>query len=124
MPDRVCHWIGAGTSAEQGTPPVYFSAPPDEQMSIDASERSLSLSPGMMTALPPLGVVALSEPDSEMMAMLSQAAENVGLVWNPPLRPDCSRLDEWFLGGGRAGSQRPPPVPFFPEVHEELTRSW
>ncbi len=23
-----------------------------------------------------------------------------------------------------AGSQRLPPVPFFPEVHEELTRSW
>ncbi len=27
-------------------------------------------------------------------------AENVGLVWNPPPRPDPSRLDEWFLGGG------------------------
>ncbi len=57
------------------------------------------------------------------MAMLSRAAEKVGLVWNPPPRPDPSRLDEWFLGGGRAGSQRPPPVAFFPEVHEELTRS-
>ncbi len=75
-------------------------------------------------ALPPSGVVALSEPDPEMTAMLSRAAENVGLVWNPPPRPDPSRLDEWFLGGGRAGFQRPPPVPFFPEVHEELTRSW
>ncbi len=38
--------------------------------------------------------------------------------------PDPSRLDEWFLGGGRAGSQHLPLVPFFPEVHEELTRSW
>ncbi len=56
--------------------------------------------------------------------MLSRATENVGLVWNSPPRPDPSRLDEWFLGGGRAGSQRPPPVQFFPEVHEELTRSW
>ncbi len=56
--------------------------------------------------------------------MLSRAAENVGLVWNPPPRPDPSRLDEWFLGGGHAGSQCSPPVPFFPEVHEELTRSW
>ncbi len=45
-------------------------------------------------------------------------------MWNPPPHPDSSRLDEWFLGGGRAGSQRPHPVPFFPEVHEELTRSW
>ncbi len=48
------------------------------------------------------------------------AAENVGLVWNPPPHPDPSRLDVWFL----AGSQRSPPVPFFPEVHEELTRLW
>ncbi len=40
--------------------------------------------------------------------MLSRAAEKVGLVWNPPPRPDPSRLDEWFLGGGRAGSQRTP----------------
>ncbi len=67
-------------------------------------------------ALHPSGVVALSEPDPEMTAMLSRAAENVGLVWNPPPRPDSSRLDKWFLGGGRAAtrmvSQRPPPVPF------------
>ncbi len=61
---------------------------------------------------------------SRMTAMLSRAAENVGLVWNPPPRPDPSRLDEWFLGGGRAGSQCPPPVPLFPEVHEELTILW
>ncbi len=44
--------------------------------------------------------------------MFSQAAENVGLVWNPPPLPDSSRLDEWFLGGSRAGSQSLPPVPF------------
>ncbi len=108
----------AGTSAERGTPPVSFGAPPDDQMSIAASEGELSLSgDDDSAALPPSGVVALSEPDPEMTAMLSRAAENVGLVWNPPPRPDPSRLDEWFLGGGRAGSQRPPPVPFFPEVH-------
>ncbi len=31
--------------------------------------------------------------------MLSRATENAGLMWNPPPRPDTSRLDEWFLGG-------------------------
>ncbi len=50
-------------------------------------------------ALPPSGVVALSEPDPDMTAMLSQAAENVGLMWNPPPRPDPSRMDKWFLVG-------------------------
>ncbi len=117
--------VRTGASAEWGTPPVSFGASPDDQMSVAASEGEPSLSgDDDSAALPPSGVVALSEPDPEMTAMLSRAAENVGLVWNPPPRPDPSRLDEWFLGGGRAGFQRPPPVPFFPEVHEELTRSW
>ncbi len=117
--------VRTGASAEWGTPPVSFGASPDDQMSVAASEGEPSLSgDDDSAALPPSGVVALSEPDPEMTAMLSRAAENVGLVWYPPPRPDPSRLDEWFLGGGRAGFQRPPPVPFFPEVHEELTRSW
>ncbi len=58
------------------------------------------------------------------MAMLSRAANRVGLVWNPPPCPEPSRLDDWFLGVARAGSQPPTPVPFFPEVHEELTGTW
>ncbi len=50
-------------------------------MSIAASEGELSLSGDDDPAvLPPSGVVALSEPDPEMTAMLSRAAENVGLV--------------------------------------------
>ncbi len=117
--------VRTGASAKWVYPPVSFGASPDDQMSVAASEGEPSLSgDDDSAALPPSGVVALSEPDPEMTAMLSRAAENVGLVWNPPPRPDPSRLDEWFLGGGRAGFQRPPPVPFFPEVHEELTRSW
>ncbi len=86
-----------------------FGAPSDDQMSIAASEGEPSLSgDDDPAALPPSGVVALSEPDPEMTAMLSRAAENIGLVWNPPPRPDPSSLDLWFLGGGHAGSQRPP----------------
>ncbi len=56
----------AGTSAEWGTTPVSFSGPSDDQMSIAASEGKLSLSgDDDSAALPPLGVVALSEPDPE-----------------------------------------------------------
>ncbi len=96
----------AGTSAERSTLPIFFGAPPDDQMSITASEGELSLSgDDNPAALPPSGVVALSKPDPEMMAMISRAAENVGLMWNPPPGPDPSRLDEWFLSWGRADSQ-------------------
>ncbi len=74
--------------------------------------------------LPPSGTVAVPDTDPEMIAMLSRAANRVGLVWNPPPCPEPSRLDDWFLGVARAGSQPPTPVPFFPEVHEELTGTW
>ncbi len=85
---------------------------------------ALSLRGWRLGCVAPFGcVVALSEPDPEMTAMLSRAAENVGscgILHRVPI------LRGWTsgFGGGRAGSQRPPPVPFFPEVHEELTRSW
>ncbi len=79
----------AGTSAERGTLPVSFGAPPDNQMSIAASEGSLYLSGNdELATLPPSGVVVLSVPDPEMTAMLSWAAENVGLVWNPGSGPN------------------------------------
>ncbi len=61
---------------------------------------------------------------SRITAMLSRAAERVGLEWRLPLCPEPSRLDDWFLGVVCAGSQHPAPVPLFPEVHGELTRLW
>ncbi len=89
----------AETSAEWGTPPVSFNAPPDDWMSITALECSLSLSLSLSLSgdddsdvLPPLGVVAVSKPDPDMTAMLSRAAENFGLMWNPPPHPDSLKL--------------------------------
>ncbi len=70
--------------------------------------------------LPPSGVVATATPDPELMAMLARAAVSIGLEVNRPPSPKPSRLDDWFLGAGRGCT----PVPFFPEVHEELTSSW
>ncbi len=57
----------------------------------------------------------------EMTAMLSGAAERVGLEWRKPPCPEPSRLDDWFLGVACAGSQRPAPGASLPEVNEELT---
>ncbi len=101
--------VRTGASTVWGTPPVSFGASPDDQMSVAASEGEPSLSgDDDSAALPPSGVVALFEPDPEMTAMLSRAAENVGLMWNPPPRPDPSRLAEWFLGGGSRWFSAPP----------------
>ena len=114
-----------GGPSSRCAPPVSFGAPRDDEMSIAASEGGSELSGDDVSAQgAPSGRPAVPDTDPEMMAMLSRAAERVGLVWNPPPCPEPSRLDDWFLGVARAGSQRPTPVPFFPEVHEELTRSW
>ncbi len=56
--------------------------------------------------------------------MLARAVVSIGLEVNRPPSPEPSRLDDWFLGAGRGSQPRPAPVPFFPEVHEELTKSW
>ncbi len=56
--------------------------------------------------------------------MLAQAAVSIGLEVNRPPSPEPSRLDDWFRGAGRSSQPRSTLVPFFPEVHEELTKSW
>ncbi len=77
-----------------------------------------------MVGLPPLGVVATAAPDPELTAMLARAAVSIGLEVNGMPSPEPSRLDDWFLGVGRGSQPRSAPVPFFLEVHEELTKSW
>ncbi len=114
-----------GGPSQRCAPSVSFAAPLDDRMSIAASEGESDFSGDDASAqLPPSGTVAVPDTDPEMMAMLSRAANRVGLVWNPPPCPEPSRLDAWFLGVARAGSQPPTPVPFFPEVHKELTGTW
>ncbi len=94
-------------------------------MSIAASGDGLTSSEDEgAVGLPPSGVVATAAPDPELTAMLARAAVSIGLEVNRPPSPEPSRLDDWFLGAGRGSQPRPAPVPFFPEVHEELTRSW
>ncbi len=66
---------------------------------------------------------AIEMPESylEMTAMLSRAAEMLGLEWRKPPCPKPSRLDDWFLRVACAGSQCPTLGASLPEVHEELT---
>ncbi len=115
----------AGPSHGGGVPLVSFGAPPDDRMSIATSEGESDQSgDDGSVPFPPSGQSAVPESDPEMVAMLARAAESVGLEWRPPPCPEPSRLDDWFLGVARAGSQGPTPVTFFPEVHDELTGTW
>ncbi len=112
----------AGSSDRAG-PSISFGAPADDGISITASGDELGSGEDDLAALPPSGRVALPESDPELTAMLSRAAESIGLHYRRPPSPERSRLDDWFLGV-QAERRQPPPVPFFPEVHEEVTRSW
>ncbi len=112
----------AGSSDRAG-PSISFGAPADDGISITASGDELGSGEDDSAALPPSGRVALPESDPELTAMLSRAAESIGLHYRRPPSSERSRLDDWFLGA-QAERRQPPPVPFFPEVHEEVTRSW
>ncbi len=61
--------------------------------------------------------------DADLFHILSNTVEELGLEWSPPDETSRSRLDEWFLPGRRqAARQRA--SPFFPVVHDEITKSW
>ncbi len=61
--------------------------------------------------------------NEELILVMTKAVNEHGLEWSPPEEPSCSRLDEWFLLGHHQ-ALRQCLSPFFPEVHEDLTRSW
>ncbi len=71
---RGCRWIGLGP-LQSGVLHPFPSVLPLTTRCRSLHRRALSLSgDDDSAALPPLGVVALSEPDPEMTAMLSRAA--------------------------------------------------
>ncbi len=97
----------------------------DDSMSLvvsDAEELSGSVTDPAPSGLPAPSA-AKAGMDAELFRVLSKAVEELGLEWSPPEEPSRSRLDEWFLPGRRQAPQQRP-SPFFPEVHDELTRSW
>ncbi|XP_056628359.1 uncharacterized protein LOC130439813 isoform X1 [Triplophysa dalaica] len=97
----------------------------DDEISVEASDSCLLASDGDdLSELLSTGGRARDGTDPEMSAMLARAAVSIGLQRANPPSPKRSRLDEWYLGTGRGQKPRTTPVPFFPEVHEELTRSW
>ncbi len=103
--ERPVQFPGDFAGPSQGAPSISFGAPSEDEGA---------------GGLPSSGVVATAAPDPELMAMLARAAVSIVLEVNRLPSPEPSWLDDWFLGAER-GSQ---PRSFFPEVHEELMKSW
>ncbi|XP_056091126.1 uncharacterized protein LOC130070670 [Rhinichthys klamathensis goyatoka] len=109
-----------------GAPRVSFGAPEEDAMSIAASQNgSDSSESDDSSQLPPSGVnTAVAQSDPEMTAMLSRAPACIRLEWTPPPCPERSRLDDWFLGAAAGSRLQPAPIPFFPDVHDEVSKPW
>ncbi|KAI2653769.1 Heat shock factor protein [Labeo rohita] len=58
------------------------------------------------------------------MAMLARAAESVGLEWKPPLCPEPSRLDDWYLGPHSVAHPPLPPLMVVQRGGIQLSRWW
>ncbi len=81
-------------SSDRAWPSISFGAPADDGISITASGDELGSGEDDSAALPPSGRVALPESDPELTAMLSRAAESIGLHYRRPPSPERSRLDD------------------------------
>ncbi|KAI2649329.1 ORF V: Enzymatic polyprotein [Labeo rohita] len=102
---------------------ISFCAPQEVEMSAAASEGESDDEADDSAGRYPSAVATPSETDAELSAMLLRAAKEIGLEVPKTPPADPSRLDDWFLGRAPAAPPRSPPVPFFPEVHEELLLS-
>ncbi|XP_016113692.1 mitogen-activated protein kinase kinase kinase kinase 4-like [Sinocyclocheilus grahami] len=97
----------------------------DDSVSLAASDAEelsgSSFDPAPLPSVEPSA--ASTGMDAELFHVLSKAVQELGLDWSPPEEPTRSHLDEWLLPGcHQAPRQRA--SPFFPEVHDEITRSW
>ncbi len=82
----------------------------------------MDFGPALADALPPSGQEARpSAAYSELVDVLSLATEKLALDW--PDEPRASKLDEWFLSGAHSKPERRK-LPFFSDLHREISGSW
>ncbi len=99
---------------------VYFGHEEgDDAMSISALEKEdwAGSEPDQLSSSEP------SDLQEELMRVLSKAVQELELTWSPPEEPVRSKLDSWYFRSTRKADSRAS-VPFFPDVHEQLVKSW
>ncbi len=78
-----------------------------------------------LDVLPPSGQEAQPSPAyTELVEVLAHAIEKLNLDWpDEPRESQSSKLDERFLSGSGSRPMRRK-LPFFPDLHHEVSRSW
>ncbi len=92
---------------------------------LTAASDSEDFGPVLADALPPSGQeVRPSVAYSELVDVLSRATEKLSLDWpDEPRESQASKLDERFLSGPNSRPERRK-LPFFNDLHQEISRSW
>ncbi len=120
--------LHASSSPQREYSPVLFTQ--HEQRPCEMDESLFLAASDVEELLGSVTDPALLPPSSSRNARLRMDEELIhsdvnefGLEWSPPEEPSRSRLDEWFLPGHHQ-APRQCSSPFFPKVHDELTKSW
>nr|XP_055041699.1 uncharacterized protein LOC129429202 [Misgurnus anguillicaudatus] len=61
---------------------------------------------------------------SEFSKIMELAAKELDLSWTSPDEPAKCKLDSWFLQSGRQQAAPRRKTPFFPDVHDQVSKSW
>ncbi|KAF4110501.1 hypothetical protein G5714_007532 [Onychostoma macrolepis] len=95
-----------------------------DDISFTAASDSEDFGPALTDALPPSGQEARPSPAySELVDVLSRATEKLSIDWpDEPRESQSSKLDERFLSGPNSRPERRK-LPFFSDLHHEITRS-
>ncbi len=89
---------------------------------LTAASDSEDFGPALADAFPPSGQEARpSKAYSELVDVLSRATEKLSL--DEPRKSQSLKLDERFLSGPNSRPERRK-LPFFSDLHHEISRSW
>ncbi len=65
-----------------------------------------------------------SDLQEELIRVMNKAVQELELSWNPPEEPAKSKLDSWYFRSSRRQVDTRTSVPFFPDVHDQLVKTW
>ncbi len=60
----------------------------------------------------------------ELIRVMNKAVPELELSWNPPEEPTKSKLDSWYFRSSRRHVDPRTSVPFFPDGHDQLVKTW
>ncbi len=100
-----------------GVRPTAASVEGDDSMSISEREDWEGSEPDQTDSSGP------SDLQEELIRVLSKAVQELELTWSPSEDSVRSKLDSWYFRSTQKVDSRAS-VPFFPDVHEQLMKTW